>query len=79
VDLSRRKHRNSDLHKLGRMAIEIMQVAERRLGRDVGPPVVIHQFVRGTDGYDVVDSDMTELERPPMNRVARPNVNPRRQ
>src|SRR5581483_2583610 len=33
VDLARRKHRNSDLHKLGRMAIEILQVAQSRLGR----------------------------------------------
>jgi glucosyl-3-phosphoglycerate synthase len=66
VDLSRRKHRNSDLHKLGRMAIEILQVAERRLGRDVVAPAVLSQFVRGGRGYDVVDTDMTEHERPPM-------------
>jgi glucosyl-3-phosphoglycerate synthase len=66
VDLSRRKHRNSDLHKLGRMAIEILQVAEARLGRAVATPVVLSQFVRSSDGYRVVDADMTELERPPM-------------
>jgi glucosyl-3-phosphoglycerate synthase len=70
VDLSRRKHRNQDLHKLGRMAIEILQVAERRLGRDVAEPVLLTQFVRAADGYGVVTSDMTEPERPPM--VTRP-------
>jgi glucosyl-3-phosphoglycerate synthase len=54
VDLSRRKHRNSDLHKLGRMAIEILQVAEARLGRDPRVPAELTQFVRSGDGYDVV-------------------------
>ena len=69
VDLSRRKHRNSDLHKLGRMAIEIMQVAEARLGRDVRSPAEITQFLRAGKGYDLVDTDMTELERPPMASI----------
>jgi glucosyl-3-phosphoglycerate synthase len=69
VDLSRRKHRNSDLHKLGRMAIEILQVAEARLGRPVRSPAEITQFVRAGSGYDIVDTDMTEHERPPMASV----------
>jgi glucosyl-3-phosphoglycerate synthase len=66
VDLSRRKHRNSDLHKLGRMAIEILQVAETRLGRPVNVPAMLTQFVRDGTGYRLVDTDMTELERPPI-------------
>jgi glucosyl-3-phosphoglycerate synthase len=66
VDLSRRKHRNSDLHKLGRMAAEILQVAEARLGRTVSTPVEITQFVRAGADYRTLDTDMTELERPPM-------------
>src|SRR3954447_12596503 len=66
VDLSRRKHRNQNLHKLGQMATEILQVAERRLGREVATPVVLSQFRRSGTGYDVVDTDMTELERPPI-------------
>ncbi|HET6817802.1 MAG TPA: glucosyl-3-phosphoglycerate synthase [Mycobacteriales bacterium] len=70
VDLSKRKHRNSDLHKLGRMAIEILQVAEARLGRAVRSPVEITQFVRSGAGYELVDTDMTELERPPMASIA---------
>jgi glucosyl-3-phosphoglycerate synthase len=76
VDLARRKHRNSDLHKLGRMAIEILQVAERRLGRTVREPALLTQFVRSGDGYDLVDTDMTELERPPV--VTTPGYAPRR-
>jgi glucosyl-3-phosphoglycerate synthase len=66
VDLSRRKHRNSDLHKLGRMAIEILQVAESRLDRRQERPIHLTQFERDGSGYRVVDTDMTELERPPM-------------
>ena len=66
VDLARRKHRNSDLHKLGQMAIEILQVAEARLGRPVETPVSLTQFVRDGSGHRVIDTDMTELERPPM-------------
>ncbi|HMC68554.1 MAG TPA: glucosyl-3-phosphoglycerate synthase [Mycobacteriales bacterium] len=66
VDLSKRKHRNSDLHKLGRMAAEILQVAERRMGRGGDEPVLLTQFARDGSGYRVIDTDMTELERPPI-------------
>jgi glucosyl-3-phosphoglycerate synthase len=69
VDLERRKHRNSDLHKLGQMATEILQVAEARLGRTVSPPVEITQFVRSGPSYRMIDTDMTELERPPMSTL----------
>jgi glucosyl-3-phosphoglycerate synthase len=74
VDLARRKHRNSDLHKLGRMAIEILQVAQWRLAdhRDdpaTLPPVMLTQFVRDGSGYRIVDTDMTEWERPPIVTV----------
>jgi len=69
VDLSRRKHRNSDLHKLGRMALEIVQVAEARLGREVRSPAGITQFRRAGNGYEMVDTDMTEHERPPIISV----------
>jgi len=69
VDLSRRKHRNSDLHKLGRMAAEIMQVAERRLDRSVMVPMLLTQFSRAGEGYRIVDTDMTEHERPPITTV----------
>ena len=69
VDLARRKHRNSDLHKLGRMAAEIMQVAERRLGRSVAEPMLLTQFGRGGEGYRILDADMTEHERPPIKSL----------
>jgi glucosyl-3-phosphoglycerate synthase len=71
VDLARRKHRNSDLHKLGQMAVEILQVAEARLGRPVSPPAVLTQFARSAGGYAVLDTDMTEHERPPMRSLSR--------
>lgn len=70
VDLARRKHRNADLHKLGRMATEILQVAEARLGRVVTQPLLFTQFERSGEAYRVVDTDMTEHERPPMRTVA---------
>jgi len=69
VDLSRRKHRNSDLHKLGQMATEILQVAERRLDLRGDEPVLLTQFARDGSGYRVIDTDMTEYERPPMVTV----------
>jgi glucosyl-3-phosphoglycerate synthase len=69
VDLSKRKHRNSDLHKLGQMAVEILQVAHARLDRPVPPPVEITQFVRDGAGYRLVTTDMTEHERPPIVTV----------
>jgi glucosyl-3-phosphoglycerate synthase len=70
VDLSRRKHRNADLHKLGQMAVEILQVAHARLGQPVAPPVELTQFVRDGSGYRFVVNDMTEHERPPIVTVA---------
>ena len=66
VDLARRKHRNQDLHKLGRMALEILQVAEARLGRQFEAPVMLTQFDRSGAGYQIIDTNMTEYERPPM-------------
>ena len=69
VDLSRRKHRNSDLHKLGQMAVEILQVAQARLGAPVPGPVELTQFVRDGSGYRFVTTDMTEHERPPIVTV----------
>ena len=72
VDLSRRKHRNSDLHKLGRMAVEILAVAESRLGMrecaDDGA-VEMTQFVRDGTGYRSIDTEMRCWERPPIREV----------
>jgi glucosyl-3-phosphoglycerate synthase len=69
VDLARRKHRNSDLHKLGQMAAEILQVAELRLDRKVPEPLGLTQFARAADGVRVIDTDVTIIERPPMRSL----------
>ena len=69
VDLARRKHRNSDLHKLGRMAAEILQVAEARLDRPTSRPLALTQFARAADGVRVIDTDVTILDRPPMRSL----------
>ncbi len=70
VDLTRRKHRNSDITKLGRMAAGICQVAERRLGRKPPEPLIMTQFARSPSGYRPVETDVTEYERPPLIDVA---------
>lgn len=69
VDLHRRKHRNQSNAKLGRMAAEILQVAEARLGRAVTTPATLTQFERSGSGYDVTVTDVTEHERPPLRTV----------
>jgi glucosyl-3-phosphoglycerate synthase len=74
VDLSRRKHRNQEIGKLGRMSSEILQVAFERLrreGRLVMPPVAteLTQFERSEDDYVLVTLDMVPAERPPLRSV----------
>ena len=77
VDLVRRKHRNSSVQKLGRMAAEIMQVALDRLEREgrleaTGPPCTsLTQFERDAATYRVLVTDVTEHERPAMRSVRR--------
>ena len=74
VDLSRRKHRNQEIGKLGRMSSEILQVAFERLrreGRLDMPPVAteLTQFERSEDDYVLVALDMAPTERPPLRSV----------
>jgi glucosyl-3-phosphoglycerate synthase len=72
VDLARRKHRNQDISKLGRMASEILQVAMSRLERegrvklDAPPATLLTQFERSGSGYLVHASDLAPVERPAM-------------
>jgi glucosyl-3-phosphoglycerate synthase len=72
VDLVRRKHRNSSVTKLGRMAAEIMQVAMDRLEREgrlkttAPPSTLFTQFERDGSGYRITTTDLTERERPPI-------------
>jgi glucosyl-3-phosphoglycerate synthase len=74
VDLFRRKHRNQDIGKLGRMSSEILQVAYERLRREgrlaMAPPATeLTQFERSEDDYVLLTLDMTPAERPPMRTV----------
>lgn len=72
VDLARRRHRNQDISKLGRMADEILQVAMSRLEREgraklAEPPATrLTQFERSGRGYLVHDTDIEPVERPAM-------------
>lgn len=74
VDLSRRKHRNQEIGKLGRMSSEILQVAFERLrreGRLEMLPVAteLTQFERSEDDYVLLTLDMAPSERPPLRSV----------
>src|SRR5829696_6660082 len=75
VDLSRRKHRNQEIGKLGRMASEILQVAYERLRREgrltlAAPPTTeLTQFERSEQDYLVHTVDMAPSERPPLLTV----------
>ena len=75
VDLSRRKHRNQEIGKLGRMSSEILQVALERLRREgrvdmaTAPATELVQFERSEDEYVVHCLDMAPRERPPVNTL----------
>jgi glucosyl-3-phosphoglycerate synthase len=74
VDLARRKHRNQEIGKLGRMSSEILQVAFERLRREgrLDMPAVtteLTQFERSEDDYVLVTLDMQPSERPPLRSV----------
>jgi glucosyl-3-phosphoglycerate synthase len=75
VDLVRRKHRNQSVTKLGRMAAEIMQVAFDRLEREgrlktTAPAnTLLTQFERAGSAYQVITTDITERERPPITSL----------
>ncbi len=74
VDLSRRKHRNQEIGKLGRMSSEILQVAYERLRREgrlaMAPPATtLTQFERSEDGYVLLTLELAPAERPPMRTV----------
>lgn len=74
VDLFRRKHRNQEIGKLGRMSSEILQVAYERLRREgrlvMSPPATaLTQFERSEDDYVLLTLDLAPVERPPMRTV----------
>jgi glucosyl-3-phosphoglycerate synthase len=75
VDLYRRKHRNQEIGKLGRMASEILQVVQLRLEREGrikadGPPCTeLVQYERSEEGYLVHRTRVEPVERAPMMTV----------
>jgi glucosyl-3-phosphoglycerate synthase len=76
VDLVRRKHRNSETVKLGRMAAEILHVSLGRLERDrrlmLTSPIetTLVQFERVAAEFRAVEVDVPVDERPPLSTVA---------
>jgi glucosyl-3-phosphoglycerate synthase len=75
VDLYRRKHRNQEIGKLGRMASEILQVAmlrleqEGRIKMDAPACTELVQYERSEGGYVVHRNPVEPIERPPMASV----------
>ncbi len=76
VDLVRRKHRNAETIKLGRMAAEILHVSLGRLERDgrltMASPAQtsLVQFERVGAAFRAVEVDVPVTERPPLRTVA---------
>jgi glucosyl-3-phosphoglycerate synthase len=71
VDAGERHHRHQNEHALGRMAAEVLQVAQARLG---GPPPVateLTQFIRSGVGFAPTTRDMAVIERPPLRSLRR--------
>ncbi|HUR73139.1 MAG TPA: glucosyl-3-phosphoglycerate synthase, partial [Sporichthya sp.] len=72
VDLGTRHHRHQDDAALGRMAAQIWQAAQARIGRDVpgrahpAPPATLTQFTRVDGEVDAETHDVTGRERPPV-------------
>lgn len=75
VDLVRRKHRNAETVKLGRMAAEILHVSLGRLQRDqrlrlaAAPETTLVQFERVASDFRAVEVDVPVTERPPLREV----------
>ncbi len=76
VDLVRRKHRNADIVKLGRMAAEILHVSLGRLQRDrrltlaAAPETTLVQFERVASAFRPVEVEVPVDQRPPLRTVA---------
>ena len=72
VDLGTRHHRHQDDAALGRMAAQIWQTAQARIGRAVpgrahaAPPATLTQFSRIDGEVEPATHDVTGRERPPV-------------
>jgi glucosyl-3-phosphoglycerate synthase len=70
VDAGVRQHRHQDEQALGRMAAEILQVAQARLGGPSPASTTLTQFARTGAGFTPVARDVGVFERPPLRSLA---------
>jgi glucosyl-3-phosphoglycerate synthase len=70
VDAGIRRHRHQDEQALGRMAAEILQVAQARLGGPKPVSTTLTQFTRAGGAFMPVLRDTTVIERPPLRSLA---------
>jgi glucosyl-3-phosphoglycerate synthase len=70
VDAGVRHHRHQDEQALGRMAAEILQVAQARLGGPSPASTTLTQFARTGAGFTAATRDTAVFERPPLRSLA---------
>ena len=70
VDAGVRRHRHQDEQALGRMAAEILQVAQARLGGPGPASTMLTQFARTGAGFTAATRDTAVFERPPLRSLA---------
>ncbi len=70
VDAGVRQHRHQDEQALGRMAAEILQVAQSRLGGPRPASTILTQFARTGAGFTPATRDTAVFERPPLRSLA---------
>jgi glucosyl-3-phosphoglycerate synthase len=70
VDAGVRRHRHQDEQALGRMAAEILQVAQSRLGGPSPVSTTLTQFARTSAGFTPATRDTAVFERPPLRSLA---------
>jgi glucosyl-3-phosphoglycerate synthase len=70
VDAGVRRHRHQDEQALGRMAAEILQVAQSRLGGPSPASTMLTQFARTGAGFTPAAWDTAVFERPPLRSLA---------
>ena len=70
VDAGVRQHRHQDEQALGRMAAEILQVAQSRLGGPSPASTILTQFARTGAGFTPATRDTAVFERPPLRSLA---------
>jgi glucosyl-3-phosphoglycerate synthase len=69
VDAGVRYHRHQDEQALGRMAAEILQVAQARLGGPSPASTILTQFARTGSGFTPATRDTAVYERPPLRSL----------